>query len=113
MIAFNLGVRFLAELAGIAALAVWGYRTPSSDPWKVMLAVAAPAVLIVFWGRWIAPKSTSPLSQRIRMLVGSVLLLATALLLAISGYGAWAAVFAVVVVLNTAVLATRPEGTSL
>ena len=113
MVAVNLGIRFLAELAGIAALAVWGYATPAANPWKIILAVLAPAVLVVVWGAWIAPKSNSPLPQRTRMIVGSALLLVTAALLGLAGHGLSAVVFAVIIVVNTAALASRPDGTNV
>jgi hypothetical protein len=109
MVAFNLGVRFLVEIFGIVALAVWGYATPAARPWNVILAVLAPTVLIVIWAMWIAPKSNSLLSQRGRVAVGTMLLLMTAAALAAAGHSGWAITSGVVIVVNGVALLVSPN----
>jgi hypothetical protein len=52
-----LTVAFLAELAALAALAVWGWSLGDSTGWRVVLAVAAPAVAAVLWGVFAAPRA--------------------------------------------------------
>ena len=52
-----LTVAFLAELAALAALAVWGWSLGNSTGWRVVLAVAAPAVAAVLWGVFAAPRA--------------------------------------------------------
>jgi hypothetical protein len=52
-----LTVAFLAELGALAALAVWGWTVGDSTGWRVLLAVAAPAVAAVLWGVFAAPRA--------------------------------------------------------
>ena len=52
-----LTVAFLAELAALAAFAVWGWSVGGSTGWRVVLAVAVPAVAAVLWGVFAAPRA--------------------------------------------------------
>jgi hypothetical protein len=52
-----LTVAFLAELAALAALAVWGWSVPDRTVWRLLLAVAVPAVAGVLWGVFAAPRA--------------------------------------------------------
>ena len=52
-----LTVAFLAELAALAALAVWGWSLPGSTVGRLLLAVAVPAVAGVLWGVFAAPRA--------------------------------------------------------
>jgi hypothetical protein len=48
---------FLAELAALAALAVWGWSVPDVTVGRLLLAVAVPAVAGVLWGVFAAPRA--------------------------------------------------------
>lgn len=52
-----LTIAFLAELAALAALAVWGWSAVDATAWRLVLAVAAPAVAGVLWGVFAAPRA--------------------------------------------------------
>ncbi|HEY6526909.1 MAG TPA: DUF2568 domain-containing protein [Solirubrobacteraceae bacterium] len=54
--AANLGVKFLLELAAFAAFAWWG-GTVGHGVVSVVIAIAAPALAVVVWGRWAAPRA--------------------------------------------------------
>lgn len=54
----NLGLAFALELAAIAALAYWGFHSGASTGTRVVLGIGAPAVAIVLWGLFAAPKAT-------------------------------------------------------
>jgi hypothetical protein len=112
MTALNLGLRFLLELCGIAALAAWGWSVSDALPLRLAAAVLAPAVLIVVWALVVAPRARNPVPQTSRMLIGTVLLLACAGLLAVAGHPGLAAVFAAANIANTALLLALggPEG---
>jgi hypothetical protein len=102
------GLRFVLELAGIAAAAYWGWNAGGEGVTRWLLAIAAPAILIVTWAMFIAPKADSPLSPTVRIVVGSVLLLVTAGGLWLVGQQNLGVAFAVVIVLDTvATLALR------
>jgi hypothetical protein len=92
----NLALKFLLELA---AFATWGADV-GSGAFAVVLAVAAPLVAVLLWGRFAAPRSAHrlPIGSRIPFELG-VFLLATLALLA-AGHAAAAIVFAALVALN-------------
>jgi anti-sigma-K factor RskA len=52
----NDGLRFFLELSALAAVAYWGW-SEHSGVWRWVLVVAAPAAVVLVWGRWMAPKS--------------------------------------------------------
>lgn len=79
----NLGVRFVLELAALAALAAWGWHAGDSPAVRLLLAVAAPLVAAVAWGAWVAPRATRRLPDPWRLGVeGLVFAAASAGLLA-------------------------------
>ena len=64
--AANLGVKFLLELAAIAAFAYWGAsRSPAIL--AVILAIAIPALFVAAWGVWAAPRSPRRLPRQTRV----------------------------------------------
>jgi hypothetical protein len=101
-------LRFALELAGVAALAVWGWVVGGSGLFRYILAIGAPLVLIVVWALFIAPNSDSPLAPTLRALAGSGLLLVAALLLWLVGFRVAAVVFAVLIVVNTILMLVLP-----
>jgi hypothetical protein len=62
----NLLLKFLLELAALAALAVWGAETGSGVV-AVVLAIAAPLAMVVLWGRFAAPRASHRLPRRTRI----------------------------------------------
>lgn len=100
----NLVLRFLLELAGVAAFAYWGLNAVDGTVPQVALAIAAPAVLIVVWGAVVAPKARNRIGQTARVLIGSGLLGLAALALAVTGQPAWGIGFAAVNGANTALI---------
>jgi hypothetical protein len=103
LFAINAVLRFALEIAGLAALAVWGWSVTDS-PARWVLAIGAPLVLVLIWARWIAPNSNSPLAPNTRTVVGSGLLLVAAVALWAAGDATAAWVFAGLNVLNTAMI---------
>jgi Protein of unknown function (DUF2568) len=66
--AVNDSVRFCLELAALAGLAVWGWKT-GPDGVNVVLAIAAPLAAAVLWGAFVAPKARRPQSDPWRLLL--------------------------------------------
>lgn len=64
--AANLALKFLLELAAVAALAIWGARA-GSGAWSVLLAIALPMAAVALWGVLAAPKSPRRLPPRARI----------------------------------------------
>jgi hypothetical protein len=63
---FNLGLKFALELVAAGALAAWG-ATAGSGVWAVVLAIAAPLVVAMLWGRFAAPLAPRRLPLRLRV----------------------------------------------
>jgi hypothetical protein len=99
----NLALRFLLELAGIVAVGIWGYEL-ASGPLRWVLALGAPAVMIMLWARLIAPRAKIGIDQRVRIVIGSAVLLLAAGLFATTGAMTAAVAFAALIVLNTVLL---------
>lgn len=99
----NLALKFILELAALAAFAVWGADTGSGAT-AVLLAVAAPLVVALLWGCFAAPRASHrlPTSSRIPFELGVFLLAAVAL--AACEHTVAAVIFAVLVIGNAALL---------
>lgn len=55
--ATNDGLAFMLELTVLAALAWWGIATGDNLVVKIVLGIAGPAVVVLVWARWLAPRS--------------------------------------------------------
>jgi hypothetical protein len=104
MAALNLALRFLLELAGIVTLWFVGWQASDLLALRLLAAFGAAALLALAWAVVVAPKAANPIPQTTRMLIGTVLLLACAAILALSGHPLPAAAFAVVNIVNTIAL---------
>jgi hypothetical protein len=84
--AANLALRFLLELAALAALAYWGWGVA----W--VLAVATPAAWIARWATFGSPKARIKLSTPWRIVFEAVVFGAAAAALWAAGQEVWAVV---------------------
>lgn len=98
-----LTIRFLTELAMLAALAVAGAAADTALAWRIVLAVLGPVLAAVIWGAALAPRARRRLSDPLRLVAEIVLFGVAAAVLALAGYAVAAAVFAVIAI-GTAVL---------
>jgi hypothetical protein len=64
----NDGLRFLLELALLAALAYWGFSGQTGAV-QWVLGLGAPLLVAVVWGRYIAPKASHPTTDPLRLLL--------------------------------------------
>jgi len=99
----NLGLKFLLEIAGLAAFAYWG-ATTGEMPVSLLLAIATPAAAAFAWGIYAAPKSKRrlPLQPRIRFELTFFTAAMPALLAA--DVPTAAAILSALVILNAALL---------
>ncbi|HEY2778467.1 MAG TPA: YrdB family protein [Gaiellaceae bacterium] len=61
----NLALKFLLELAAVAAVALWGASVEHGVT-AVVLAIGLPAVVAVLWGTLAAPRARHRLPLRVR-----------------------------------------------
>ncbi len=102
--AANLGLRFLLELASLAALAAWGFHTGDSLVADLVLGVCAPLAAAVLWGAFIAPKARFPVPLAVRAVLELVVFGAAAVALWAAGWDTIALLFAVAVLVSESLL---------
>lgn len=97
----NLAVRFLLELASLAAFAYAGARAVDGLPLSILLAIAIPAVAAVVWGLLVSPKAPIRLPEWLRLTVQLIFFGGAALALALANQQPLAWAYAVAAVVNT------------
>jgi hypothetical protein len=101
--AANLALKFLLELAAVAAFAYWG-ATAGGGVMSVLLAIVAPAAAVLAWGVFAAPKSERRLARAPRVVFELAFFGLAAAALAAAGSPAAAVSLGVVVIANAALL---------
>jgi hypothetical protein len=102
----NLSIRFLLELAALAALGVWGWQ--QSESWvRLIPALGMPIVAAGLWGVFRVPNDPGPASVAIPGVLRLILELAVfgfaTWALYVSGYTSLGLIFGIVVVIHYAV----------
>jgi hypothetical protein len=92
-------VKFLLELAALAALSYWG-ATIGPTPVSVVLAVALPLVAAVAWGIWAAPRSARRLEPGRRVGFEMAVFVLAAIALVLAGLPIAGALFLLVAVMD-------------
>jgi hypothetical protein len=93
---------FLLELVAFALLAVWGFRVGDNAVVHVLLGIGTPALAIVAWGMFAAPRAKFPVSITWVLVVKALVFgAATAAAFAVLGAGLGVAC-GVVFLVNTA-----------
>ena len=106
----NLTLRFLTELAGIAAVGYAGFQVAAPMPLRAAAGIGAAVALIVTWAIVVAPNTANGLAQAQKDVIGTGLLLLAAGALALAGQVRLAVLFAVIVVPNTGLLFAFGQG---
>jgi hypothetical protein len=104
-----LGVRFLTELALLAAVAWAGAARTRSVVLGIALGIVAAVVVAAIWGFWIAPSSRRRLPDPARLILELVLFGAAAAGLVAAGRPVVAAVVGVVGTVMAVVVRFLPE----
>jgi hypothetical protein len=94
----NLGLRFLLELAMLAALAYWGWHEQG-----LLLAILLPLLAAVVWGAFVAPKARFPVSVPVRLAIELTLFALAVVGLFAAGAEGLAIAFAAAVVVSDAI----------
>jgi hypothetical protein len=104
MEAANVALRFVLELIGVGFAGYWGYQQANGAQLRLIFAVVSAVVVVAIWGAFIAPTAASPLTRAQKNVVGTVVLLVTAVGMAVVGQPTVALVFGIAVLLNLALL---------
>jgi hypothetical protein len=107
-----LAIRFLLELAMLAALAYWGFDNEANLGLRILAGLGAPAIAIGVWGRWVAPKSSHQLDDPARFTVELILFAAASFALVSAGLTVLGVVLTSVYLLDRLAL-TATGGTGL
>ena len=73
MVAASLALRFALELALLVFVAIWAASLDASGFVRLLLAIGAPVLIALIWGRWVAPKATARLADPERFVLEVVL----------------------------------------
>ncbi|MFS0781284.1 YrdB family protein [Bacillus sp. 1P06AnD] len=105
----GLGLRFLLEMCGLAALAYGGFSTGNSYVWKLLLGMGSPLLMAAIWGMFISPKAAIPVKGMVKWLLELLVFgLCTCALLA-AGKPLLSIVFAMLVMIDWLILyVSRP-----
>ena len=93
----NLALRFLLELALLAALSIWGADAGATRFLSAILAVAAPLAAAILWGAFVSPKARVLIGWQARLGVELALFGAATASLAVSDFPKLAVALAVAV----------------
>jgi hypothetical protein len=100
----NLALRFLLELAALAAVSWCGWELGGSTAARLALAVLFPLAVAFAWGTFIAPKARVKVSRPVWLALQIAIFVAAALALT-SVWSAWAGLALLLVfVVNLALL---------
>jgi Protein of unknown function (DUF2568) len=107
----TLTVRFLCELAMLAALAYWGFVV-GDDVGAWVLGIGAPLLAAVVWGALVAPRARWRVSIPIRLVIELALFGAAVGALAVAGQPLTAVVLGVAAVASSLLNALQEHQTS-
>jgi len=96
----NLLVSFLLELGLIILAGLWGFQQGESSLMRYVLVIAVPAVIILLWGIWAAPKSKRRMKNPARTIFKLAMMALAVFFAYASGHLVWALFFATITILN-------------
>lgn len=101
----NLVLRFVLELALLAAFGYWGFKTGGRLPARWLLGIGVPLLAAMIWGMFLSPKASLPLEAPLRLAIELVLFGLAAAALYASGHPGWAAALPVLWAVNRTLMA--------
>jgi Na+/melibiose symporter-like transporter len=99
----HLAIRFLLELAALAATIPVG-ASVGNPPLGFAGAVFAGVLFVAIWGLWIAPRARYALSTTARLVIGTLVMLAAAAGLVLTGQPTLGLVLIAAIVANAILL---------
>ena len=105
----NEGLAFFLEIVALVLLAYWGFHVGSDTAVQWLLGLGAPAVMIVVWGTFAAPRARVKLPLAGVMAVKLVVFVAATAAGYAAGWQAFSIVFGVVALANALLAAFDRE----
>lgn len=105
----NEGLAFLLEVVALVLLAYWGFHAGSGTAAHWLLGLGAPALMVVVWGAFAAPKARVKLPLAGVMAVKVVVFGAATAAGYAAGWRAFSLVFGVVALANALLAALDRE----
>ncbi|MFJ8065401.1 YrdB family protein [Psychrobacillus sp. NPDC096426] len=96
-----LGLFFLMELCTLAAFSYWGFHMNRGWLINSLLGLGTPLLIAVFWGTFIAPKASHPVSVPLRIILQSIIFALAVAALYFSDKSKLATIFGIVVLVET------------
>lgn len=91
-----ISIFFLLELATLASWMYWGFHLDKNLLIKIVLGIGMPLLIAIFWGTFIAPKASIPVSVPLRIILQVIIFGSAATVLYFSDKRMLALIFAVV-----------------
>jgi uncharacterized protein DUF2568 len=101
----NLGVAFLLELGAVVAYGYWGFVVGPNTLAKIALGLGAPALAIIVWAIFGAPRSKRHFQGAAYLGLQAVFFGGAALALAVAGQPGVGIAFALIAIVNSAAAA--------
>lgn len=105
----NLGVAFLLELGALAALGYWGFTVGPNALLKFVLGLGAPALAVVVWAIFGAPKSSMQLRGVAFLALQAIFFGGAALALVVAGQRGVGVAFVLIALVNCTAAAIWPQ----
>jgi hypothetical protein len=109
VIALSLALRFALELALLVFVAIWAASLDASGFVRLVVAIGAPVLIALIWGRWVAPKATARLADPERFVL-EVALFAIGGVAAAANWGIVIGVAFAIVAISNAYVVRRSGG---
>ena len=98
------GTLFLLEVIGLLAFSYWGFQLNKELLWKIIFGLGTPLLVAVFWGAFVAPQATYPVSIPVRTTLQLTVFGLAALALLASDKKRFSLLFIIVVIITLAVI---------
>lgn len=95
---------FLLEICAVAAYGYAGFHSSLDTPFKLIIGIGLPIIVIAIWGKYMAPKSQTRLNQPYYSLVKLVIFAGATVALWLSGITTLALTFAATAIFDEILL---------
>lgn len=104
MKSLNLAFRFILELLALLALFLWGSARSDELTVQLVIGLGAPALVMVVWGLFVAPKARRRLPDPLRVMVELVIFALAVVAFALTVGAVVAVLFGLAVLISLALM---------